>query len=130
MVVLTDGVSNDPSKTITAANSLLKEDVTVFAAGIGSGVNEAELEAIASDPDCNHLTLLPSFDSFDLLVKKIEKKACQGLLVVVVACCCCCLLFVVCCCCLLLLLLVVCCCCFFVVVGCLASKLYGVIATI
>ena len=77
-MVLTDGVSNRPTRTISAANSLLNKDVTVFAAGLGDNVNLDELEAIASDPDCNHLSLLPDFDSFELFVYQLEKEVCQG----------------------------------------------------
>ena len=78
VVVLTDGVSNSPTGTISSAYALHTKDVTVFAAGVGDQVNTSELEAIASDPDCNHLVLLPNFDYFDSFLKQIEKRACQG----------------------------------------------------
>ena len=78
VVVLTDGQSNSYSSTVASAASLLSTGVRVFAVGVGSNLNFGELKAMASDPDCTHLSLLRSFDDFDALVKQIEKRVCNG----------------------------------------------------
>ena len=56
----------------------LAVQVTVFAVGVTSGVNEEELETIASDPKCNNVHLLESFSDITSFSNLIMKSACQG----------------------------------------------------
>jgi hypothetical protein len=49
-VVVTDGVSNDRYSTVSAADSLKADGVSVYVVGAGSGVDQDELEAMASLP--------------------------------------------------------------------------------
>ena len=46
--VFTDGLSNNPSATVQSAQAVHNDRITVFSFGIGSGVSNAELVAIAS----------------------------------------------------------------------------------
>ena len=50
VIVLTDGQSTRPTQTIAEAEALRRTGAVVIAIGIGSGVKESELDAIASDP--------------------------------------------------------------------------------
>lgn len=75
---MTDGRSSNTAATLIAAANLLATGVRVFAVGVGSNLNIQELSAIASDPDCNHLSLLKDFNEFDAFVNQIEKKVCDG----------------------------------------------------
>jgi uncharacterized protein YegL len=50
MIILTDGVSNDPSASAAAAAAAKASGTTIIVVGVGSGVNNAELNAIASQP--------------------------------------------------------------------------------
>lgn len=77
-IVVTDGKSNDPPKTIAAALRAHNAALTVFAVGVGSSIDITELQVIASDPTCTHLMLLSNFTEFDSLKYAIEKKTCEG----------------------------------------------------
>ena len=49
VILITDGLSNNPTLTAEAATRVHNENIIVYAVGIGSNVNEVELQAIASD---------------------------------------------------------------------------------
>ena len=61
-VVLTDGVSNSANLTITAASTVhsFKPSINVYAIGVGSNLNQDELNAIASQP--SYVSLIYSFE--------------------------------------------------------------------
>ena len=77
-VVITDGHSNSYTATVTAAQNAHDEDITIFAVGVGSGVNNNELDAIASDP--SYVSTLTGFDTsqFDALQTTIVNEACTS----------------------------------------------------
>ena len=77
-VVVTDGVSNSPTATVAAANNVHNAGIETFAVGVGSNVNNDELNAIASDP--SFVSLLSGFDSsqFDNLQRVISSETCTG----------------------------------------------------
>ena len=52
--------------------------IIMIAVGVGSGIDQNELEAIASEPICLHLYLLKNFDEVDDLKYAIEKRTCDG----------------------------------------------------
>ncbi|XP_050390698.1 uncharacterized protein LOC130010268 [Patella vulgata] len=81
-LVLTDGHSNDQMATEEASQLLKSKGVTVFAIGVGDGINENELQAISSDPDCTHVFILKDFSEVETIINAIQKRACQALLVV------------------------------------------------
>ena len=77
-VVITDGHSNSYTATVTAAQNAHDAGITIFAVGVGSGVNNNELNAIASDP--SYVSTLTGFDSsqFDALQTTIVNEACTS----------------------------------------------------
>ena len=56
----------------------LDVQVTVFAVGVGTNVNEEELRAIASAPKCNHVYLLAAFRDVAAFIGQIMSGACKG----------------------------------------------------
>jgi len=81
-LVLTDGRSNEPPKTVIEALKVHDDDITVFAVGVGSSVDLNELEVIASDPLCIHLFLLSGFNEIEALKSAIEKRTCDAPVIV------------------------------------------------
>ena len=81
MVVITDGMSNEGATTITAANAAKNEGTEMIAIGVGSGVNETELNIIATDS--NHVFRPTSFDVGELsrFVDSITIRSCAGIYV-------------------------------------------------
>ena len=77
-VIITDGYSNSYSTTVTAAQNAHDSDITLFAVGIGSNVNNNELNAIASDS--SYVSTITGFDSsqFEALQTTITNEACTS----------------------------------------------------
>jgi sialic acid synthase SpsE len=76
---MTDGDSDSESLTTDAAKRMHSADITAFAIGVGSSLNKKELKAIASEPECTHLILLPTgFNEMSSIVSVIQKKARKG----------------------------------------------------
>ena len=59
-MLLSDGVSDDPDSTVREAANLRNFSVLVYAIGVGSGINDEEMKAIATD--CHRYTYLDHFD--------------------------------------------------------------------
>ena len=61
-ILLTDGASGSAALTSTAASSVhnFKPSIDVSAIGVGNNINQAELNAIASQP--SYVSLITSFD--------------------------------------------------------------------
>jgi len=76
---VTDGVSDSPLLTSAAAIRAHQADITLFAVGVGTGIQVAELESIASAPVCQQVILLDAFKEFASLSGIIEKRTCTGL---------------------------------------------------
>lgn len=76
LVVMTDGQSNDRQATTTQANKLHTMNIKTFAIGIGSGINHAELEHIATD--AKHVFTVSNFDALNTLQAELKKTACEG----------------------------------------------------
>uniref|UniRef100_K1PKC1 Collagen alpha-6(VI) chain n=1 Tax=Magallana gigas TaxID=29159 RepID=K1PKC1_MAGGI len=83
VIVLTDGASTDRAATLTQANLLKATGATVVAVGVGSGVDKAELNSIASDP--NHVFNAQNFDALQTLKEDVKKAACDGINTTMVA---------------------------------------------
>ena len=79
-IVVTDGQSNSPTATVTAANNIHASSITVYAVGVGSNIPIAELNAIASDPDRQFVHLLSTFNVNELrdLQESLDSEACRG----------------------------------------------------
>lgn len=78
-LVITDGSSDSFHHTVTEAKITKEAGVVLFALGIGN-INKAELNAIASPPECTHVIVLAGFSEIDNVVQEIEKAACRGML--------------------------------------------------
>ena len=77
-VVITDGHSNFAA-TAAAAERAHNNSITLFAVGIGSNVNQNELEAIASNP--SYVSRITGFSSsqFEALQTTVINEACTGI---------------------------------------------------
>ncbi|KAK3780684.1 hypothetical protein RRG08_015474 [Elysia crispata] len=78
VVVITDGQSNEPNKTVLAAQRVRDKGVTVFSIGVGSGIDIVELKAIASDPDSSHVFLVDGYNALQKILAQVEKSACKA----------------------------------------------------
>lgn len=79
LVLITDGRSNNFQATVTAANKLKTESVTIFTIGVGH-VRDLEMLRVASDPSCTHFFKLSSYGEIDSIIHQIQRKACESLL--------------------------------------------------
>ena len=52
--------------------------MTVFAIGIGDGIDEKELNAIASKPKCMHLRKPKSFEELLPMISDINQASCKA----------------------------------------------------
>jgi len=52
--------------------------VTVFAVGVGSNIDEEELNTIASPPKCNRVYFLAAFSDITAFANQIMNGACKG----------------------------------------------------
>ena len=66
------------SDTASEAAKLRDAGVTVFSIGVGSGANEQELKAMATDPDDTHVFIVTNFTSLDNITGTLAEKTCQG----------------------------------------------------
>jgi hypothetical protein len=77
-IVLTDGESNEPQKTVISALKVHDADITVISVGVGSSIDQNELQVIASEPVCLHMILLKDFSEVDSLKYVIEQRTCDA----------------------------------------------------
>ena len=77
VIVVTDGKSTVTPLTIAEAKKLHAMNVTVFAIGISSEVNEAELRGIASDP--KNVIIVEDFQSLKKIHCQALNRACEGM---------------------------------------------------
>ena len=76
VIVLTDGRSNDNSRTVQAATALHKvPNVTVIAIGIGHAIDRNELHIIGTDN--NHTFVVNNFDLLHTLEVELVDKTCK-----------------------------------------------------
>ena len=76
LIVITDGQSQNPRATASAAQKVHRAGVKTFAIGIGDHVMQAELNSIASDK--NHVFHVRNFDSLHLLQQELRNETCEG----------------------------------------------------
>jgi hypothetical protein len=73
LIVLTDGVSHDD--TAVAAAQAFNQGIQIFAVGIGSGINRAELMNIAAQNPAKVHTV-DSYAALDGILNEISKELC------------------------------------------------------
>ena len=66
------------SDPISEAAKLRDAGVTIFSIGSGSGADEQELKAMATDPDDTHVFTVTDFTSLDNITETLAQKTCQG----------------------------------------------------
>ncbi|XP_059150381.1 matrilin-2-like isoform X2 [Physella acuta] len=74
VVLLTNGISNDPKKTEQAAQALKDQGINIIAVGIGSGASSTELNKIASSP--SDVYMAESFESLSQIQLKLAQSLC------------------------------------------------------
>ena len=75
-VVITDGQSVDSAKTLVAANSVQLNDIGLIAVGVGSNVNDLELQNIANDPDSDYVFRVTNYKNLQSMSTAILNAAC------------------------------------------------------
>ena len=78
VILLTDGRSNEPTLTAQAAPRVHNDNIEVYSVGIGSGINEAELQIIASDPSYVYLITDFSPEAFAEELRPLQLTACES----------------------------------------------------
>ncbi|XP_041376635.1 collagen alpha-4(VI) chain-like [Gigantopelta aegis] len=76
-VVITDGKSNNIAATRTQAKLARDAGITILAVGVGSNVDDTELNDIASDPDSQYVFKTDSFDALKTIQDVLAKTACE-----------------------------------------------------
>ncbi|XP_063402487.1 zonadhesin-like [Mytilus trossulus] len=76
-IVITDGKSNYPKKTREEMIHMKEDGVMMFAIGIGSSINQEELETIAIEKD--HALRVKGFDSLEHIMGEFQEITCRGI---------------------------------------------------
>jgi hypothetical protein len=84
-IIQTDGESKVSRRTLKretlqAAQRLRDEGVTLFAIGVGNGVDEDELNGIATSPICRHVRETNNFDALHSIIAEINDVACETII--------------------------------------------------
>ncbi|XP_057197793.1 collagen alpha-1(XXI) chain [Triplophysa rosa] len=74
-VVLTDGKSQD--EVLAAAEAARKKGIILFAIGVGSGTEEAELRAIANKPSSTYVFSVEDYKAISKIGEVIRQKLCE-----------------------------------------------------
>lgn len=75
-VVLTDGKSQD--EVLAAAEAARKKGIILFAIGVGSETEEAELRAIANKPSSTYVFSVKDYKAIAKIREVIRQKLCEG----------------------------------------------------
>ena len=75
-VVLTDGKSQD--EVLKAAEAARKKGVIMFAIGVGSETEEAELRDIANKPSSTYVFSVEDYKGISRIIQIIRQKLCEG----------------------------------------------------
>ncbi|CAH1802100.1 unnamed protein product [Owenia fusiformis] len=71
VIIITDGESRDGSP-IEKAREIRRMGTTIMAVGLGDGVNEGQLLAMASPPDDSHVVKITSLDRLDIKNQELK----------------------------------------------------------
>ncbi|XP_033732112.1 uncharacterized protein LOC117321712 [Pecten maximus] len=78
LIVITDGASNDRLNTLHAAEAIHVNNIVTFTIGVGSHINQGELNAIATSPSCTHVMTVSGFTDLTALKQEIQEKTCRA----------------------------------------------------
>ncbi|KAK7116181.1 cartilage matrix protein-like [Littorina saxatilis] len=76
-ILITDGLSYRPNETSLQASIARSKGIEMFAIGVGEGVDETELRAIASYPDASHVFRVENYGALKHIEKALASKACH-----------------------------------------------------
>ncbi|XP_071793850.1 uncharacterized protein [Asterias amurensis] len=76
-VVITDGRSQGPDRVRVPADRAREEGIQIFAIGVTSSINEAELNAIANEPHDTYVFEVSNFDAIPNIGATLQDKACN-----------------------------------------------------
>lgn len=77
-VVITDGNSANRASTLAEAQKARASGMEVIAIGVGHGINQGELEGIASKPKSQFVYNAENFDVLNTLQASLSSKTCEG----------------------------------------------------
>ncbi|XP_028413546.1 ZP domain-containing protein-like [Dendronephthya gigantea] len=77
LIVLTDGQSS--GSVDQPAQNLKNIGVNIFSVGVGSGIDQSELETMGSAPADEHVYMLSNFNEFSTLAKKMSRTTCNAM---------------------------------------------------
>lgn len=76
LIVLTDGAHNQPGDPLAEAEGARSAGTEIFAIAVGSGPDRAQLTAIASDPDTEHVFSVTDFDGLVTILAPLVQVVC------------------------------------------------------
>lgn len=77
IVVLTDGVSTDPTLTANSANTAISSGIRLFSVGVGTSFNQAELLTIVGG-NSSFVFTTSNFDDLVTLLNPLSRVACTN----------------------------------------------------
>jgi uncharacterized protein with von Willebrand factor type A (vWA) domain len=78
IIVITDGESNDRLYTQHAADNAKSDGIILFSVGVGSRVNNGELNYMATKPTCTHVFTVSGYDEIKALKEEVIQSSCRG----------------------------------------------------
>lgn len=78
IVVITDGQSNNQTKTESEARLARLSGIHIISVGVGNAPNDKELGRIASEPKEKSVFKVDNFDSLDTIVDSLSEQTCNG----------------------------------------------------
>ncbi len=78
MIILTDGEHNQPGDPIAEADLARSLGTEIFAIAVGPGPDMAQLSAIASDPDIEHVFYVSGFDALASILDRLVEVVCPA----------------------------------------------------
>lgn len=78
IILMTDGGHNQPGDPVAEANAAKAAGTRIFAMGVGSAVDGAQLRAIASDPDSDNVFTVRDFRSLEAVLGQLVGNVCNA----------------------------------------------------
>ncbi|CAC5397052.1 COL6A [Mytilus coruscus] len=76
VVIVTDGWSRDPTKTLINAQKAKDAGIIMFSIGVGHYLDEDELKAMSSDPVENHSFMVEDYSALQSIQDSVASKVC------------------------------------------------------
>lgn len=78
LVLITDGISNDPNATMAQAILTRNAGISIITIGVGSEINQNELEGVASYPASSNVIRVEDENSFMTIVPTLAQALCNS----------------------------------------------------